>query len=1122
MCRDVPPILAAGSLASSSSPYSTTTKRTHGNGSVTEKVQYHSGFEIGTCNGVGQMSKKKIVNSGGFAGGGLISFSDVSDVVDDRPKNRYVTSTESNMSVAYTGSDPTLVIACKRVLKKDINTKLKSIAEINQVLAASKDVDESIIKDFMPFFTFAFSKLLFDDSIQVRMGLANILTTVCEVNRKSLAPVMDGLIGGWWQLMSDPSVDVKQAFKVCFYTAFPPKRRDMVIQHLSKRIFEHCLKTATMTTTELKALTQCAEDELQDKYDRVVISSLGGLTDLLDQLSSSELENRLFDEDHKLQRISAIQDLIRLHASTNTIEIKTSLSHLISYLMEKYPEALRDSVDTLRNYCLENLRDTSATLESTFQLLVAISSKWPSFYDKGGLLANIITKISGLCRSSLPDIHERTLEFLLPFVGTVSSTKLGIFVEKQDATVTVEGQKKHVKLMKSFLAVLAEEIALACEDVNGSTGKSSYVQRQVRVLECAVFLLLRKLPDPLTGPSVAFDKSNDRVEELLNIIRGGIVNVLKALAAPETTWRRNGSQNSETINTNTMSFVKTLFVLQRSTNQGQVLSNAEWNSLLWQVVAKTVLTLQGTDSRLEPLSLKLTELIRNYLFVNPDATQQISWTSGVFGATIANVLCSSLEGTNGSSVQDRMLQLQHSLSTLELLTTEPFPSPVDPVIVALVTGSKSQWLSLLVENSTVMSEFCDTASTVLWSIIDSPNAFLRSLIVTEELLDMAVSIGNAKVLFMILSAASGGEQNISDKFVPMFTKLFQMIFTVGTSLETISAEDLHVLGVKLINDLRLSTIEIRIGILMTIWQSSMLNNNELLSTVLRNWNEPNCSTVCFWFVATLGAICSTLEGPLQEQVGNLLREKLFVSRLLNQLVTPTDVAHVPTTPAASTVESIFYRAKIISSIGALKEQLLPRLPDDVIECLLDKFQSQIEDSLPNLLSASSDNINERTKWTNQFLSYIELVSNHYPSNGFIVSNRLPVLFQANFWREEIEKLSSDHNQLVLMLILWSDILKSVTYLDTVHHAKWISVSLLIHVIIAIYAASMPPFVAFDLGSVLADMMQLISSAGYSTNVTDYLLHEYIPMCSLVETEAFHFLFASLLSSIKKSDGQATR
>eukprot|EP01033_Poteriospumella_lacustris_P001616 gene1616-1178_t len=567
------------------------------------------------------MSKKKA--PGVPATGGFISFSDVtSNYADDKPKSRYVTSTESNVSVLYTGHDPVLTIACKRLLKKDINTKLKSIQEIVQVLAASKDGDESVVGDFMAFFAFAFSKLLYDDSVQVRLGVATILSTVCEVNKKALAPAMEELIGGWWQMMSDPTSDVAQRFRSSFTAAFPPKRRHMVVHHLSTRIFDHCVKHLALTASELQALTQCSDDDLVEKYERVTVACLGGLTSLLEQLTPDELTARLFDEDHREQRSASLHALFKVHATSASSEVKKALGALVTMLLERQPTTLRSgSVDLLRSFCLENLdeRATATVLQSALQLLVTLAHRWPQSFERGGggQWLHVAQKLTQLQRSSLSHVADAVLDFLLPFAGAVPATKLGVYAERSaDADAAATAAEKPTKLQAALLALLSDAIATATATAAPAAAatataaqlplsKATRLRRMTRVVECGVFLLLRRLPDDGAGGGGGgggFVVHATRVAELLTLLQRGLLATLQALAMPDATAAAAGrstlrqpttaaAAGAAAVDDLVGSVRRSLWLLHRATTTtrpGGLLDAAAWQTQLWQPIAAAV------------------------------------------------------------------------------------------------------------------------------------------------------------------------------------------------------------------------------------------------------------------------------------------------------------------------------------------------------------------------------------------------------------------------------------------------------------------------------------------------------------------------------------------------------
>lgn len=137
----------------------------------------------------------------------FISFGDVSSSVSDESSSVAERNNKDGFtsSPVYTGSDPELSQACKRLVKKDNKTKLKAILEITQILASR---GAAVVGDFLPYFVYILPRLALENSRQAREQLAVIFHGIIDVDKRLLGPYMKGLIGPWWTLSCDPCREV--------------------------------------------------------------------------------------------------------------------------------------------------------------------------------------------------------------------------------------------------------------------------------------------------------------------------------------------------------------------------------------------------------------------------------------------------------------------------------------------------------------------------------------------------------------------------------------------------------------------------------------------------------------------------------------------------------------------------------------------------------------------------------------------------------------------------------------------------------------------------------------------------------------------------------------------------
>lgn len=123
--------------------------------------------------------------------GGFVSFSDVvtpSHIEGDILRNA------SHLSPIYRGSDSDLAVAAKKMIKKDVTTKLKAFHEVISII---KDETKGhvLLTDFLPYFAHIFPRIVMENDRKVRETLFAVLIAVIEVDKTSLTPFMTHIIG---------------------------------------------------------------------------------------------------------------------------------------------------------------------------------------------------------------------------------------------------------------------------------------------------------------------------------------------------------------------------------------------------------------------------------------------------------------------------------------------------------------------------------------------------------------------------------------------------------------------------------------------------------------------------------------------------------------------------------------------------------------------------------------------------------------------------------------------------------------------------------------------------------------------------------------------------------------
>ena len=186
----------------------------------------------------------------------------------------------------YRGSDPELAMSCKRMVKKDITTKLKSFNEVILLLQERSH----LIHEFLPYFTYIFPRMFMDNDRKIREQLFVLLMTIVSLDKQTLTPYMKHLIGYWYIGTVDPCIEVRAMALSSLEKARPPRKREPVLLYLSTSLLRQIRYFLDQKPETLSDMSHTSQEDAMERYERIYIStiaSISKLTSLLFKFSSS-------------------------------------------------------------------------------------------------------------------------------------------------------------------------------------------------------------------------------------------------------------------------------------------------------------------------------------------------------------------------------------------------------------------------------------------------------------------------------------------------------------------------------------------------------------------------------------------------------------------------------------------------------------------------------------------------------------------------------------------------------------------------------------------------------------------------------------------------------------------
>jgi hypothetical protein len=524
-----------------------------------------------------------------LGGTGFISFS---DVVSTPPSpsssspSRY--SQDSNkITPVYTGDNSDLSVACKKLLKKDATTKLRALAETTAVVrnihGDAEQADPKVLSDFLPFFAFAFSKLVFDDSWQVREKLGLLLQAIIERDKQSLGPFMKDSIGPWWQLSADPVEEVATIFCNAFMNAIPPKRRPVVLLHLSSSIIKYITKCLKLDPTELKELTQCLDEELDEKYERMVRSNIDSLGQLLRSLSSEQNQqvmhgvstsNDMLAGEEPVSYLSFfVQDSLLKHCKSKYSSVRGSIYKVFTDFAECIPSIWMSSgkhMELIVTVLLGSLDEKfDSNLAEGLHAMITVAKVFPEFWNKNAHVNILMQKLRSLLKSKAETLYQ----FFLPILSCIPVSKLGIYCEDNVEDPTQQAIGKGNKIVESLMQLLMDLETAAL---------SPSVQIDVAscFMESVTFLILRKVSPTAKNMVIREERLKMYLERLISVASSCMSDMLQA--------QRSDYRESDRV------ILNSLLAFHKNSIAGNHISVSQWHKLLWL-----------------PLSNQIADLFRN-------------------------------------------------------------------------------------------------------------------------------------------------------------------------------------------------------------------------------------------------------------------------------------------------------------------------------------------------------------------------------------------------------------------------------------------------------------------------------------------------------------------------------
>lgn len=267
-------------------------------------------------------------------------------------------------------------LVLRKLTKKDSITKVKALQEFRS-LCKEKDVDE--LKAVLPFWPRMFNKTALDVDHRVRETTQTALTALVVKTKKHMAPHLRSLMGAWLLCQCDTYPTVSAAATQAFQSAFPPAKQTDVLVYCRTEITQYLTdQLLNQTPHTLSDPKTTDPDDMQNKYLRVMTSSLYALRKLLTSLPANHVESLYESLDILLK-----ESKFWKYGKSPTPSIKAAFYSFLASICQIQPELSALYSSKMTPLILHNLDEKDPVIcptvwEATLSLINYVPDCWKS------------------------------------------------------------------------------------------------------------------------------------------------------------------------------------------------------------------------------------------------------------------------------------------------------------------------------------------------------------------------------------------------------------------------------------------------------------------------------------------------------------------------------------------------------------------------------------------------------------------------------------------------------------------------------------------------------------------------------------------------------------------------
>ncbi|KAI9745801.1 MAG: hypothetical protein M1818_000482 [Claussenomyces sp. TS43310] len=281
-------------------------------------------------------------------------------------------------------TDANVVVALKNTAKKDSTTKTKGLEDLRAFVQAhpfelNGGVEQSIVDAWVKIYP----RISIDNSRRVRELSHNLQYELLKSTRRRMERQIPNVVGAWLAGTYDRDRPVSRAANDGITSFLDTEDKVIVFwRKCQPQILQYAQTAIQETPQTLSDERTTSADDAQDKYDRVIGSSLSLVVNLLNKLSQEDIKKHQEAYDSFFSSNKTLWSF----ASSKNAFVRASTDHLLRVALDKEAAIIESDIELVSTaFVAEGLPSSQsgsslAFLHALIRLTMAFPEVWTTAY----------------------------------------------------------------------------------------------------------------------------------------------------------------------------------------------------------------------------------------------------------------------------------------------------------------------------------------------------------------------------------------------------------------------------------------------------------------------------------------------------------------------------------------------------------------------------------------------------------------------------------------------------------------------------------------------------------------------------------------------------------------------